>query len=299
MTPEDAKALKIAAATIRTAEQPALALAFEGRGYLDRIRALKIDEQKKAARLAAARDGIRSCRQALTTFASRSCRELLTARYIVEAATASGHDLPALALELRDLLEKIGRPAWLDFISTIDAAGWLESAAAIKAAASHGEKATRTAQIPASTPAAAPTIIHTLRARVEARELPRIFADLVEARFIAGVDAAGASMRQPFLDVFDPEAREQGRIIWTGTPLRGGAAGRPSPTQALDFVALMAGGLSGITPAFARDTFPAIFPGLSFSKTTFSRFAYSWNRSDGGRGSEFHSTLARIVNATK
>ena len=49
MTPEEAKALRIAAATIRNAEQPALALAFEGRGYLERIRALEIEEQKKGA----------------------------------------------------------------------------------------------------------------------------------------------------------------------------------------------------------------------------------------------------------
>lgn len=292
MTPEEAKALRIAAATIRNAEQPALALAFEGRGYLERIRALEIEEQKKEERLADARNAIQSCRMAIAVLASRSCRELLTARYIVEAETASGHDLPALALELRDLLEKIGRPAWLDFIGTSEAAGWQESAAAIIAAARPRGKATTTAQISTSTPAAAPNTIRHLNTNKNEQELRRIFAALVEAGFIAGADAAGASMLQPFLDAFDPEAREQGRIIWTGTPLRGGAAGKPSPTQALDFVALMDGGLSGIDPAFARDTFPAVFQGLICSDDTRGEFTKKWNK---GGGSEYHDRLAAII----
>ena len=148
------------------------------------------------------------------------------------------------------------------------------------------------AQISASTPAAAPNTIRHLNTQKSEQEQRRIFAALVEAGFIAGADAAGASMLQPFLNAFDPESREQGRIIWTGTPLRGGAAGKPSPTQALDFVALMAGGLSGITPAFARGAFPAIFQGLICSDDTRGEFTKKWNKSG---GSEYHDRLAAII----
>lgn len=302
MTPEDAKALRIAAATIRSANNPILADAFEDRrSYIERkrkrISALEIDEREKEQRLAIARDAYQSCREALATLASRSCRELLTARYIVEAVTASGHDLPALALELCDLLEKIGRPAWLDLIGTSEAAGWQESAAAIIAAARPRGKAATTAQISTSTPAAAPNTIQHLNTNKNEQELRRIFAALAEAGFIAGADAAGASMLRPFLDAFNPGARNQGRIIWTGTPLRGGAVGKPSPTQALDFAALMQGTERAAEQLRAeRQGLPLIFEGLAFSGSTMSRFATSWNK---GRGSEYHNELAAIIEGSK
>lgn len=301
MTPEDAKALRIAAATIRSANNPILADAFEDRrSYIERkrkrISSLEIDEREKEQRLAIARDAYQSCREALAKLASRSCRELLTARYIVEAVTASGHDLPALALELRDLLEKIGRPAWLDFISTSEAAGWQESAAAIIAAARPGGKAATTAQISTSTPAAAPNTIRHLNTNKNEQEQRRIFAALVEAGFIAGADG-GSSMLQPFLDAFNPKAEKQGRIIWTGTPLRGGADGRPSPTQALDFAALMQGTERAAEQLRAgRQDLPLIFEGLAFSGSTVSRFVTSWNKSG---GSEYHCKLAAIIEDTK
>lgn len=151
-----------------------------------------------------------------------------------------------------------------------------------------------TGQIAASTPAAAPNTIQHLNTNKNEQEQRRIFAALVKAGFIAGTDTGGASMLQPFLNAFNPAAPEQGRIIWMGTSSKAGSRGKPSPRQALDFVALMAGGIQGITPDFGRQIFPAIFPGLQCSDDTRQTFAKLWNR---GGGSEYHGELHRIINA--
>lgn len=200
MTREDLQALKKAADTIRRA----------GKDYEDALSW----QDEGIARLA---------RGAIASRAEACCSILSAARDIVEAHTASGHDLPARASDLVELLEEIGAPAWLDSFPKSKAEGWKADAAAIIAAARSAgsparakpaEKGAGTAQISTSTPATEPNTIRHLNTAKNEQELRRIFAALVEAGYIAGADAAGASMLQPFLDAFDPEAREQGRINW-------------------------------------------------------------------------------------
>lgn len=282
MTREDARALRIAAVTIRNAGH-----LYEAARHLQNGKIAPLDRVNLAA------------------LAERSCRELLEARYIVEACATSGPGLPGLALDLADLLAGIGRPPWLDFILSHEAAGWQESAEAIVTAARSAALRTRaqstgkgaeTAQILTSTPDAAPNTIHHLNTAKTAAEQERIFAALVEAGFIAGTDSAGASMLQPFLRAFNPDAREQGRITWTKTPHDHGLHAKPSATAALDFLALMAGGVQQLCADFGRDSLPVLFPGLAFSKSTISRFVTAWNKD---KGSEYHAELNGIINPTK
>lgn len=222
--------------------------------------------------------------------------QLQRAREIIEAHASTGRPFPGSVKDFAAYLQELAVPSWPGYTAVPGTAAgfqreaeWIVEAVLGSSPASGQEPA----QIPASTPAATPNTIQHLNTEKNEQEQRRIFAALVEAGFIAGADAAGASMLQPFLNAFDPEAREQGRIIWTGTPLRGGAAGKPSPTQALDFVALMAGGvLSGIDPAFARGAFPAIFQGLICSDDTRGEFTKKWNK---GGGSEYHNRLAAII----
>lgn len=153
--------------------------------------------------------------------------------------------------------------------------------------------AQETGQIPARESKTGPRAIYHLYTAKNENEQRKIFAALARAGFIADTDpSTGASMERPFLNSFDAAATEQGRILWRGTSSKGGIAATPSPRQALDFVALMAGGIQGITPDFARDSFPAIFPGLCCSKSTRSRFIERWNHE---KGSESHAALQLIV----
>ncbi len=282
MTREDLQALKKAADTIRRARKDYEdALSWQDEGI---------------ARLA---------RGAIASRAEACCSILSAARDIVEAHTASGHDLPARASDLVELLEEIGAPAWLDSFPKSKAEGWKADAAAIIAAARSAgsparakpaEKGAGTAQISTSTPATGPNTIYHLNTAKNEKELRRIFAALAEAGFIAGADG-GSSMLQPFLDAFNPKAEKQGRIIWTRTPKRGGAAGKPSPTQALDFAALMQGTERDAEQLRADcQDLPLIFEGLAFSGSTVSRFVTSWNK---GGGSEYHCELAAIIEGTK
>lgn len=212
--------------------------------------------------------------------------------YLTKAARIC-QEAPAAAFFVGDT-DKERRDRWYSISTTFTKwARAVEGCRPSELAATQPASGQETGQIAASTPAPAPSSIHHLETSKTKEEQRRIFQGLAARGFIAGTDAGGASMLQPFLNAFDPAAPEQGRIIWTGTSSKAGSRGTPSPRQALDFVALMAGGIQCITPSFGRLVFPAIFPGLQCSDDARQTFAKLWNR---GGGSEYHGEIRRIIN---
>lgn len=208
--------------------------------------------------------------------------------------------------EGRRLIDKDRRDRWFEICSTFS--DWARKVEGYRpqeipqatnsqpnpaATEQHPVRAQETGQISTQESEAGPRAIYHLNTAKNKNEQRRIFDALARAGFIADTDpSTGASMLQPFLNSFDAAATEQGRILWRGTSSKGGTAAAPSPRQALDFVALMVGGIQGITPDFARESFPAIFPGLCCSRSTRSRFIERWNRE---KGSEGHAALQQIV----
>ena len=278
MTRDELKALQVASSTIKNAGHLLRALAefppVEAGG----------EGSPREAREEAGKQAHALARNTLRILAERSLSELQEARPIVEAHAASGIAFPALANDLLSLLEA-GRPEWLSYLTSTEAAKWEAEARAIQAAAGRSFAGLKEGGDP-------PTYPHIYTTKSDAA-LREIFSKLVKKGFIAGTDEGGSAMLEAFLAAFEMAPKQSGGIVWSDKPggriiwTKTARSRKTNKAALLDFLYLNGAGKWEDWISISAAVF-----GIEFNKSDKRRYA---NDTSGIYSSACHEELEQLL----